>query len=73
MVWTFRKLLEVSELEQELVSDGDHPTMLKQVRPVGCHSSLPLTQCSGSRYGSRSEIGNILLLNITRGEYVDSE
>lgn len=26
-----RKLLEVSELEQELVSGGDHPAMLKQV------------------------------------------
>jgi hypothetical protein len=29
-----RKLLEVSELEQELVSGGDHPTMLKQVYQV---------------------------------------
>ena len=26
-----RKLLELSEVEQELVSDGDHSTMLKQV------------------------------------------
>ena len=26
-----QKLLEVSETEQELVSDGDHSTMLKQV------------------------------------------
>jgi hypothetical protein len=31
IILLIRKLLEVSELEQELVSGGDHPTMLKQV------------------------------------------
>ena len=29
--WLIRKLLEVSELEQELTTSGDHLTMLKQV------------------------------------------
>jgi len=74
-----RKLLEISEIEQELVSEGDHSTMLKQVSELISRDSVTLEDATRLvmlftlRFENHSNSGVRSLINTLRKRGGESE